>query len=115
PLSRALAEAVAGKRQPLFDLLTRGSRLPGIRVNTELADAFAQACRSTGARSDALALAMTCDFAGEAAGATSLEFLPVCGVQALGIRAAADATVRAAFLRELHARADDLRFRVRDA
>ena len=32
PLSRALAEAVAGKRQPLYDLLCRGSRLPGIRI-----------------------------------------------------------------------------------
>ncbi|MDP9151221.1 MAG: hypothetical protein M3O36_14945, partial [Myxococcota bacterium] len=36
-------------------------------------------------------------------------------VQALGARAAADERVRAAFLTELHARADDLRFRVRDA
>lgn len=115
PLSRALSEAIAGKRQPLFDLLARGSRLPGIRVNSDLADAFAQACRTMGARSDALALAMTRLSVDEAPGATGLEFLPMCGVHALGLRAAADASVRAAFLAELHARADDLRFRVRDA
>jgi hypothetical protein len=115
PLSRALGEAVAGKRQPLFDLLARGSRLPGIRINTELADAFAQACRSMGSRADAVALAMTRLSADEAPGATAFEFLPVCGIHALGLRAAADPTVRAAFLRELHARADDLRFRVRDS
>lgn len=115
PLSRALAQAIAGKRQPLFDLLARGSRLPGIRINTELADAFAQACRSMGSRGDGVALAMARLSADEAPGSTSLEFLPVCGIQALGLRAAADPTVRTAFLRELHARADDLRFRVRDA
>lgn len=115
PLSRALGEAVAGKRQPLFDLLARGSRLPGIRINTELADAFAQACRSTGSRADSVALAMTRLSADEAPGATAYEFLPVCGIHALGLRAAADPSVRAPFLRELHARADDLRFRVRDA
>ena len=62
-----------------------------------------------------LALAMARLTADEAPGATALEFLPMCGVQALGVRAAADPTVRGAFLRELHARADDLRFRVRDA
>ena len=115
PLSRALAEAVAGKRQPLYDLLSRGSRLPGIRVNTELADAFAQACRSMAPRADAVALAMTRLSADEAPGGTAFEFLPVCGVHALGLRAAADPAVRVAFVRELHARADDLRFRVRDA
>lgn len=115
PLSRALGEAIAGKRQPLFDLLARGSHLPGVRMNDELADAFAQACRSMGSRADALVLAMTRISADEAPGATAFEFIPVCGIHALGLRAAADPGVRAAFLRELHTRADDLRFRVRDA
>jgi hypothetical protein len=115
PLSRALTEAVAGKSQPLFDLLARGSGLPGVRIHDALAEAFAQACRSLGPRADAVALAMTHLTVDEAPGATSLEFLPVCGVYALGARAAADPGVRAAFAGELHARADDLRFRVRDA
>ena len=58
PLSRALDEAIAGRRDALFDLLTRGSRLPGPRPNAALADAFAVACRGRGAKADALALAM---------------------------------------------------------
>src|SRR5580704_14988006 len=115
PLSRTLTDAVAGKRQPLFDLLARGSRLPGPRINGDLADAFAQACRTRGAAADAVALALARLSADEAPGGMALEFLPVCGIYALGARAAADPGVRATFLAELHARADDLRFRVRDA
>ncbi|MDP9033262.1 MAG: hypothetical protein M3O50_00520 [Myxococcota bacterium] len=115
PLGRALDEAVAGRQGRLFDLLARGSHLPGTRMNAPLAEAFAAACRSRGARADPVALALARLSAAEAPGATSLEFLPVCGVAALGSRAAADKDVRGAFLLELHARADDLRFRVRDA
>ena len=115
PLSRALTEAVGGRRQRLFDLLARGSGLPGIRLHDDLAEAFAQACRSMGAHADALALAMTRLSVDEAPGATALEFLPVCGIYALGARAAADPAVRGAVVGELHARADVLRFRVRDA
>jgi hypothetical protein len=84
-------------------------------MNDALAEAFAQACRSAGARSDDVALAMARLDADAAPGATALEFLPVCGLYALGARAAADATARPRVLAELHARADDLRFRVRDA
>ncbi len=115
PLSRALDEAVAGRRGPLFELLARGSRLPGPRANGALAEAFAQSCRSRGARADTLAMAMAHLSADEAPGATALEFLPTCGVLALAARATADETVRAGFLAELHALADDLRFRVREA
>jgi hypothetical protein len=116
PLSRALAEAVAGRTAALYDLLTRGSRLPGTRMNTELAEAFAQACRSMGARADATLLAMARLPADRAPGATALEFLPVCGVYAVAARAAAsDAKARASLVAELHAHADDMRFRVRDA
>jgi hypothetical protein len=115
PLSRTLTDAVAGKRQPLFDLLTRGSRLPGPRINADLAEAFALACRTRGAPADAVVLALARLSADEAPGGLALEFLPVCGVYALGSRAAADPHVRVAFLAELHTRADDLRFRVRDA
>lgn len=115
PLARALSEAIAGRAGALRDLLARGSRLPGTRMNAELADAFAQACRARGPAADATALALARLSADEAPGATALEFLPVCGVIALGARAAADERVRARFVAELHARADDLRFRIRDA
>jgi hypothetical protein len=115
PLGRALAEAVSGRRQALDDLLMRGSRLPGPRANTELADAFAQACRTAGGRADPVALALARLSPDEAPGATAREFLPVCGVLALGARAATDASVREKHLAALHELADDLRFRVRDA
>ena len=114
PLDRALDEAIAGRRGPLFELLTRGSKLPGPRHNVALADAFALAARARGAAGDKLALAMGHLDAAEAPGATSLEFLPVCGVLALASRAAADEKVRGDYVAELHARADDLRFRVRE-
>lgn len=116
PLSRALAEAVAGRPAALYDLLARGSKLPGTRMNTELAEAFGQACRSLGPRADATVLAMARLPPDRAPGATALEFIPVCGVYAIAARAASsDAKGRAALLTELHAHADDMRFRVRDA
>jgi hypothetical protein len=115
PLAHALVEAVGGRRKALFDLLARGSRLPGARMNEDLANAFAQACKSLGARADAVVMAMTGLSADEAPGATALEFLPVCGLLAAGARAASDPRVRRRMVEELHARADDLRFRVRDA
>jgi len=115
PLSLALDEAIAGRRDRLFAVLTRGSRLPGTRMNLALADAFAQACRTRGARADAVATDMARLSAEEAPGATAGEFLPVCGLMALGMRGGADESARAAIVGELHSHADDLRFRVRDA
>jgi hypothetical protein len=115
PLSRALDDAIAGRRAALFELLARGSRLPGPRAHSPLADAFAQACRTRGAAADALALAMARLTADEAPGATALEFLPLCGVLAIAYRAAADEAIRSPLVTELHAHADDLRFRVREA
>jgi hypothetical protein len=115
PLARAIEEAIAGRRASLFELLTRGSRLPGPRANSALAETFAQVCRSRGAPADGVALAMAHLTPDEAPGATALEFLPTCGVAALAARATADAAVRSAMVGELHALADDLRFRVREA
>jgi hypothetical protein len=115
PLGKALLEAAAGRRRALDDLLTRGSRLPGARMNEDLAEAFAQACRTRGAAADPVALALARLSADAAPGGTAAEFLPVCGVYALGARAASDARERARLVDELHGRADDLRFRVRDA
>jgi hypothetical protein len=115
PLGRALDQAVAGRSEALEALLMRGSHLPGTRMNDDLADAFAEACRARGSRADAVAIALARLSADEAPGATAREFLPVCGVLALAARAAADPKVRARNVAELHARADDLRYRVRDA
>lgn len=115
PLSRGLSEAIAGRPQSLYDLLTRGSRLPGTRMNEDLAEAFAQACRGIGARADGVALAMARLSAERAPGATALEFVPVCGLYAIAARAAADTQARGPLVAELHAHCDDLRFRVRDA
>jgi hypothetical protein len=114
-LGRALDAAIAGRAQALEDLLARGSGLPGKRANAPLAGAFAAACRSRGAAADGVALALARKSATAAPGGTALEFLPVCGVLAIGERAAADAKARGAMVAELHAHADDLRFRVRDA
>ncbi|HEX3770600.1 MAG TPA: hypothetical protein VHV30_07045 [Polyangiaceae bacterium] len=115
PLDRAFDAAVAGKPTALYELLARGSKLPGPRINEALADAFAATARARGAKGDALVLAMTNLDADEAPGATPLEFLPVCGVLALASRAAADEKVRGKVLPVIHGRADDLRFRVREA
>jgi hypothetical protein len=115
PLSRALGEALAGRPQALHGLLARGSRLPGPRINEDLAEAFALACRGLGGKSDAVALSLARLSPDEAPGAGPLEFLPVCGLHALAARAADDPKVRATVVEELHARADDARFRVRDA
>jgi hypothetical protein len=84
-------------------------------MNAALADAFALSCRALGAPADPVALALARLSAAEAPGATALEFLPVCGLHALGARAAADESVRPRFLAELHKHADDTRFRLREA
>ena len=115
PLARVLDEAIAGRRAPLFDGLARGSHLPGPRMNDALADAFAAACRARGARADEVAAALARLSPNEAPGATALEFLPVCGLRAIGARAASDATARTKLVSELHAHADDARFRAREA
>ena len=115
PLARALDDAIAGRSQPLYALLARGSHLPGTRMNAPLADAFAALCRACGARSDPVAFALARLSPDEAPGSTALEFLPVCGVLAMAARGAGAEKGRARFVAELHARADDLRFRVRDA
>jgi hypothetical protein len=84
-------------------------------MNAPLAEAFAAACRSRGAAADGVAFALARLSADEAPGATAREFLPVCGVYALGARGAADGAQRARVVAELHRAADDSRFRVREA
>jgi len=114
PLASALSAAAGGgDRRPLYDLLCRASWLPGTNANVALAKAFADDCAAIGAPADALAVAMARLDADEAPGGTELEFLPMCGVAAIGARAAKDERARPAMLAELHTAADDLRFRVR--
>lgn len=84
-------------------------------MNTALADAFAQLVRARGREAEAVAVAMAHLSGDRAPGATALEFLPVCGVLGLAACGAGDVQGRGPRLAELHARADDLRFRVRDA
>jgi hypothetical protein len=113
-LSAAYERAVKGDTRALYDLLTRGSGLPGPRANQNLVDAFAEETRSRGAEADRLIAAMAALDADQAPGASALEFIPMCGVAGIGARAAADDRVRDRMISALHDRADDLRFRVRD-
>lgn len=113
-LTKAIDLAVSGNTRALYDALTRGSWLPGPRINEGLAQQFADEVRARGGRADKLVLAMGALDADEAPGSTPLEFLPVCAVAAMGARAAVDDAALEPMLAALHDLADDLRFRVRD-
>jgi hypothetical protein len=116
-LQRSLEQALDRARhdaRPLYGELARLSGLPGPRANTAALDAFAEVCAARGEEADALAIAMAKLDAEHAPGATALEFLPMCGVAALGARAALDPRARPQLLAVLHECADDLRFRVRE-
>lgn len=115
PLDAALETAIGGDVRPLYDFLCRVSGLPGVRINTTILTAFAQACESRGKRVDALLRRMAALHPDEAPGGTALEFIPVCATVALGARAASDARARPKLLPLLHDLAEDMRFRVRDA
>lgn len=115
-LAAALDEAVAKKKTDrLFKLLGLASGLPGPRANMTLANAFAADVAAHGKKGDALAFAMATLHPDVAPGATEHEFLPVCGVLAVGARAAKDEPLRKRALALLHDAAEDPRFRVRDA
>jgi hypothetical protein len=113
PLDRAIDSALRGDKRPLYDLLTRGSGLPGPRPNRSLIEAFVAACKAK--KTDALAVEMATLHPDNAPGNTALEFLPICGVMAVASRAASDEKARKKLLPVLHEAAEDLRFRVRDA
>jgi len=89
--------------------------LPGVRPNLELAEGFAAACATRGRLADDFVEALATLDADRAPGATELEFLPMCGVVALGFRGASDPGAVARVLRVLEAASEDLRWRVRDA
>ncbi|MDF2695505.1 MAG: hypothetical protein K0S65_3888 [Labilithrix sp.] len=116
-LTAAFERALAGSPADLFRQLELHSGLPGPRVNTKLAMAFAHHCAQTGPKVDDLIYRMANLPPDEARGASGKEFLSVCGVLAIGARAmsAKENSVRDRALVLLEEKADDPRFRVRDA
>ncbi|OJY25841.1 MAG: hypothetical protein BGO98_35160 [Myxococcales bacterium 68-20] len=116
-LTTALERAIAGKTADLYRQLELQSGLPGPRVNMNLALAFAHECAGIGPKVDDLVYAMANLPPDEARGASGKEFLSVCGVLAIGNRAmvAKENAVRDRALVLLEEKADDPRFRVRDA
>lgn len=114
-LTAALEEAIRGKPERLYSQLALVSGLPGTRANMPVANAFANDCAARGKDADRLVFAMASMSAEAAPGASEREFIPMCGVLALGARAARDATLRDKALATLSTAAEDLRFRVREA
>ncbi len=114
PLGRVFDAALTGDTRPLFAFLARHSGLPGVRANANIVLAFASQAATRGKRADALVRGMATIDPDRAPGGTELEFLPMCGVAAIGARAASDPKVVAASLPLLEAAAEDLRYRVRD-
>ena len=115
-LTTAFKDAIAGRPDRLYVLLSNASGLPGTRVNLVLAQAFAVDCVGLGKASDKLVIEMCNLDAERAPGDSGGEFLPVCGVMALGARAATDPNpvLRKKALLILHALSEDFRFRVRE-
>jgi hypothetical protein len=104
-LEREALLAAPDRRAYLLD----HSRLPGPRANLELLDAAGDVL----ARDEALALA---DLApDEAPGGTALEFLPCCGLAAVGRLLAEGADDTPGLVARLRAAAGDERWRVREA
>ncbi|MBX3219707.1 MAG: hypothetical protein KF795_04255 [Labilithrix sp.] len=116
-LAAALERAIAGKTADLYRQLELQSGLPGPRVNMNLGLAFAHECARIGPTSDELAYAMANLPPDEARGASGKEFVSMCGVLAVGARATAakEDAARDRALALLEDKADDVRFRVRDA
>jgi hypothetical protein len=86
-------------------------------MNLDVALAFSQDCARLGPKVDPLIFRMAKLTPEEARGASPMEFLVVCGILAVGARVAADDQSHWAdeALALFEAKADDLRFRVRDA
>lgn len=114
-ISAALARAAGGSTGDLYRQLELQSGLPGPRMNTRLAVAFALDAARLGAKVDRLIWEMASLPANEARGASGKEFVCVCGVLAIGARAAEDPALRPRALELLESRCDDLRFHVREA
>lgn len=117
-ITSALDEAVkTGSFDKLYRALALASGLPGPRMNIAAAVAFANECAARGKAADKVIDKLASLDAELAPGASEMEFLPVCGVIACGVRAAKtnDRKLRAKTLAFLHDMSEDLRFRVREA
>lgn len=114
-LATALDQAIRGAPERLYVQLGVASGLPGTRANLTLAQAFATECAARGKAADALAFAMAEMDDVVAPGASAKEFLPLCGVLAVGARTADEPKLERRALALLHDAAEDTRFRVREA
>jgi hypothetical protein len=114
-LVKEIEAALRGDKKALWDRLLRGSRLPGPQPNMELVKEFANAMEGQGPKALPLATMMATIHPDEARGGTEMEFIPMCGVMALGMLAAKmDDRAREKPFATIHDAAEDLRFRVRD-
>jgi hypothetical protein len=104
----------ANEARPLYAFLARHSGLPGVTANDRIVVAFASHAATRGARSDAVVRTLVLLDPDRAPGGTELEILPMCGVAAVGARAASDVRFVPRALELLSIAAEDLRFRVRD-
>ena len=115
-LTAALDDALKGRPERLYVQLGIQSGLPGTRMNTILAQAFASECAARGKVADKLILAMS-QMAETAPGQSEREFLVACGVLAIGARATSepkDLAMRKKAIGVLHDASEDVRFRVRE-
>src|SRR5688500_10647414 len=87
-LLKVMDEALRGTPRPLYNHLARNSSLPSPRANEGLLTDFADIAASRGPAIDKLLVEMTTIDADYAQGGTEFEFVPMCGVAALGARAA---------------------------
>jgi hypothetical protein len=116
-LVATFAQAIEGRPERFYIQLGIQSGLPGTRMNLVLAQGFAMECVLRGKAADKLAFAMAALSPEAAPGASEREFLPVCGLLALGARAASekkDTTLRKKVVAILHEASEDVRFRVRE-
>lgn len=114
-LEQAFAQAIKGDRKPLLYQMARLSGLPGVRHSETWAEIFVEIALSHGRKAEPLLRELALLSADEAQGDTEFEFVPLCAVEAIGARAIAEDHNWKKHMAFLHDRADDLRFRVRDA
>jgi len=115
-LTAALDDAIKGRPDRLFVQLGIQSGLPGTRMNTVLAHAFASECAARGKTADKLIHAMT-KLPELTPGQSEREFLVVCGVLAVSARSVSepkDLVMQKQAVALLHDSSEDVRFRVRE-
>lgn len=117
---------------PLFDGIVKGehrdrleiflvahSRLPGPRGNLELAAAFADTVAAAAGPGSGLLWGLLCGLSSESVETAPVndprEFLAFCGVLGIGALAGVDERFRRGALSKLRARANDSRWRTREA